>query len=69
MDRVRGLRAVAEALRSEDFPMDRQGIDYAVGNIEVENGRGGSYPYASSPTSSENVSFAALRRSCGPSGV
>jgi hypothetical protein len=35
---LRGFRAVAEALRLEDYPLDKEGIDYAVGDIEVENG-------------------------------
>ena len=39
-----GLRTVTEALRLEDFPMDVEAINYAVGDIEVENGHGGSVP-------------------------
>jgi hypothetical protein len=35
------MAAVAQALREEDFPMDKQGINYAVGDIEVEDGQGG----------------------------
>lgn len=38
---VRGMRAAVEALRLEDFPMDKTGIDYAVGDIEIEDGHGG----------------------------
>jgi hypothetical protein len=44
MNVMRGLRAVAEALRAEDFPMDRHAIDYSVGDIEVEDGHGGFLP-------------------------
>ena len=35
---LHGMRTVREALRLEDFPMTRSEIDYAVGDIEVENG-------------------------------
>ncbi len=41
---MRGMRAVAEALRLEDFPEERMDIDYAVGDIEVEDGKGGYVP-------------------------
>jgi len=41
---MRGMKWVVEALRLEDFPMDRQAIDYSVGDIEVEDGRGGLVP-------------------------
>jgi hypothetical protein len=38
------MRLVAEALRLEDFPMDRHGIDYSVGDLEVEDGKGEFIP-------------------------
>jgi hypothetical protein len=41
---LRGLDAVAEALRSEDMPIDKQGLAYAVGDAEIEDGRGGWLP-------------------------
>lgn len=41
---MRGMKAVAEALRLEDYPMDRETIDYTVGDVEVEDGAGGFVP-------------------------
>jgi hypothetical protein len=41
---LRGWRTVAEALRLEDFPMDRHSIDYAVGDVEVPDGSGTYVP-------------------------
>ena len=41
---LRGFRAVAEALRLEDYPIDKVGINYAVGDIDVEDGQGGWTP-------------------------
>jgi hypothetical protein len=41
---LRGLDAVAEALQAEDMPIDKQGIAYAVGDAEIEDGRGGWVP-------------------------
>lgn len=41
---IRGMRAVVEALRNEDFPMDLEGVNYSVGDIEVEDGKGGYVP-------------------------
>lgn len=38
---MRGMQTVAEALRGEDYPLDLEEINYSVGDIEVENGRGG----------------------------
>jgi hypothetical protein len=38
---LRGIDAVAEALRGEDFPTDKQDLYYAVGDAEVEDGHGG----------------------------
>jgi hypothetical protein len=35
-----GFRTVAEALKEEDFPMDKSGLYYAVGDIKVEAGGG-----------------------------
>ena len=43
-DELRGIDAVADALRAEDFPMDKQALAYAVGDIDVEDGHGGSVP-------------------------
>jgi len=43
-DELRGIAAVADALRAEDFPMDKQGLAYSVGDIDVEDGRGGFVP-------------------------
>ncbi|HZP42750.1 MAG TPA: hypothetical protein VFD84_14745 [Candidatus Binatia bacterium] len=37
----RGFDAVAEALRGEDWPTDKQDLYYMVGDAEVEDGRGG----------------------------
>jgi len=39
-----GLRAVVEKLRSEEFPMDKQDIDFSVGDMEVEDGLGSTIP-------------------------
>ncbi len=44
---MRGFESLAEAVRSEpddEFPMDRSGIDYGFGDIEVEDGKGGYLP-------------------------
>jgi hypothetical protein len=41
---VRGAQALVDAVRSEaleEFPMDHEGIDYAFGDLEVEDGTGG----------------------------
>src|SRR5258705_3981332 len=43
-ERMVGIRTVAEALRGEDFPMDRQALAYAVGDIGVEDSRGALVP-------------------------
>jgi hypothetical protein len=43
-DELSGIEAVAEALRAEDFPMDKHALAYAVGDIDVEDGHGGSVP-------------------------
>lgn len=40
----RGIQAVEDSLKQEDFPMDRHAVDYAVGDIEIEDGRGGYLP-------------------------
>jgi len=41
---MQGWKTVAEALRVEDYPMDRHSIDYAVGDIEVPNASGDLVP-------------------------
>lgn len=41
LPRRRGLEAVEDALRLESFPIERSNIDYSVGDMEVEDGRGG----------------------------
>jgi hypothetical protein len=41
---MRGLSLVEDALSAEDFPMSRTDIDYSVGDIEIEDGRGGYIP-------------------------
>ncbi len=43
-DELRGIAAVEDALRAEDFPMDKQALAYSVGDIDVEDGRGGFVP-------------------------
>lgn len=40
----RGIQAVADALVYESYPMDRHEVDYAVGDIAVEDGKGGFTP-------------------------
>jgi hypothetical protein len=32
---VEGLDAIVDALRAEDFPMDREGVFYSVGDLEI----------------------------------
>jgi hypothetical protein len=41
---MQGLKTVKEALRLEDFPMSREEIDYAVGDIDIEDRHGGFIP-------------------------
>lgn len=41
---MQGLKTVKEALRLEDFPMTREEIDYAVGDIDIEDRHGGFIP-------------------------
>lgn len=40
----RGWKAVEEALGLEPFPIDIEGVNYAVGDIEVSDGKGGTIP-------------------------
>lgn len=40
----RGFDVVEEALKQESYPMDDHEINYAVGDIEVEDGHGGFIP-------------------------
>jgi hypothetical protein len=35
--KLKGVQAVAEALRSEDFPMDKFSVNYCVGDMKVED--------------------------------
>lgn len=35
-----GIELISEALRVEDFPMTREDLDYAVGDVEVEDTQG-----------------------------
>jgi len=37
---VEGIDGVESALRAEDFPMDKQGLAYAVGDIEIRTATG-----------------------------
>ncbi len=41
---VKGMAAVAETLRLEDFPMDKHGLAYSVGDIEITSTHGRSFP-------------------------
>jgi DNA-binding transcriptional ArsR family regulator len=41
-DKTKGLHALAEALRHEDFPIDKEGIHYAVGDFQVQDVNGQS---------------------------
>jgi hypothetical protein len=41
---MQGLKTVKEALRLEDFPMNREEIDYAVGDIDIDDRHGGYIP-------------------------
>jgi len=43
----RGIKILEEAIQAEandQFPMDRRGVDYAFGDIEIEDGQGGLVP-------------------------
>jgi len=40
MKKNKGLQIVAEALRMEDYPIDKSGINYSVGDLEVEDSKG-----------------------------
>lgn len=39
-----GIEDVRAALRAEDFPMDKQALAYAVGEIEIRDRTGRSVP-------------------------
>jgi hypothetical protein len=41
---LKGFQTVAEALRAEDYPLDVSGLNYAVGDIDVEDGSGSMVP-------------------------
>lgn len=35
-----GLELIEDSLRVEDFPMTREDLDYAIGDVEVEDAQG-----------------------------
>lgn len=37
---MRGMSTLAQALRAESYPMDVHDIDYSVGDLEIQGGRG-----------------------------
>lgn len=39
-----GLQAVAETLREEDFPIDKEGLCYSVGDLGVADASGHGFP-------------------------
>jgi hypothetical protein len=39
-----GVQDVLDALRAEDFPMDKQALAYSVGEIEIRDHTGRSVP-------------------------
>ncbi|MEW6270554.1 MAG: hypothetical protein AB1689_14800 [Thermodesulfobacteriota bacterium] len=41
---LEGIDDVEEALRGEDFPMDKQGLAYSVGEIEIRDSTGRTIP-------------------------
>lgn len=41
---MQGIDTVAQALRFEDFPTDKQNLYYSIGDIEIENGVGAMVP-------------------------
>lgn len=41
---LRGLNVVEEALRMEDFPMTTDAVNYAVGDVEIDDGKGHFVP-------------------------
>ena len=41
---IKGIDIVAQALDAEDFPMTIEEIDYAVGDIQVEDHDGKTFP-------------------------
>lgn len=41
---IRGMQAVHDALKLEEYPATKQDINYAVGDIEVEDAKGGYLP-------------------------
>jgi hypothetical protein len=68
-DALVGIEAVADALRAEDFPMDKEGLAYSVGDIDVEDGRGGTIPVRvlldrieQDEFGSADIAIAAIRR-------
>ncbi|HEY8516544.1 MAG TPA: hypothetical protein VIS07_13615 [Candidatus Binatia bacterium] len=44
---LEGIDDVEEALRGEDFPMDKEGLAYAVGEIEISDSSGRIVPVRS----------------------
>jgi len=41
---LHSIKRVLAALEDEEFPMDTHAIDYAVGDSEIEDGKGGLIP-------------------------
>lgn len=41
---VEGIDGVEAALRAEDFPMDKEALAYAVGEIEISDPSGATVP-------------------------
>jgi len=41
---VRGMARLIRALRAEHYPLDHSGIDYSVGDVEIEDGSGAYVP-------------------------
>lgn len=62
---IRGMKEVRDALQGEDFPMDLEGVNYSVGDIEVEDGKGSYIPVRQltdllSPSATQGVTGAPL---------
>jgi len=57
---LQGIKTVREALKLEDFPMTTSDIDYAVGDIDIEDGHGGYIPVYELTERFENSEFNTL---------
>jgi hypothetical protein len=57
---VEGIEGVEAALRAEDFPLDKQGLAYAVGEIEVRTRSGESVPVRDVLDGIEAATFASV---------